>query len=128
MSRLTSLRILAVLIALRGVMNIGKPLGTGTGLVFLGTLLTGTPMLILAPLLGVYMIVWAWTLWRVRGVALWMGVPYLALIAVNIFRFPSAMGLPAGVTMPMYAVYGIVALGVPALALWLVVTLRREGR
>jgi hypothetical protein len=128
MSRLTLLRVVAVLIALRGCMNIGKPLGTGTGLVFLGTLLTGTPMLVLAPLLGIYMIVWAWTLWHVRGAALWMGLPYLALIAVNIFRFPSAMGLPPRVTMPMYAVYGVVALGVPALALWLVASLRREGR
>lgn len=128
MSRLGLLRVIAVLIALRACMNLGKPFGTGTGLVFLGSLLTGTPMVILAPLLGLYMIVWAWTLWHVRPAAMWLGLPYLAFIAVNIVRFPIATGLPQYATMPMYAVYGLVALGVPALALWLVASLRREGR
>lgn len=128
MSRRTLLRVLAVLIGLRGCMNLGKPFGTGTGLVFLGTLLTGTPMLILAPLLGLYMIVWAWTLWREHPAATWLGLPYLAFIAVNVVRFPIATGLPAYATMPMYVVYALVALGVPGLALRLVTALRREGR
>lgn len=128
MTKLGLLRAIAVLIGLRACMNFGKPFGTGTGLVFLGTLYTGTPMVILAPLLGAYMIAWAWTLWHVLPAAMWLGLPYLAFIAVNIVRFPIATGLPAYATMPMYVVYGIVALGVPALALWLVASLRREGR
>jgi hypothetical protein len=127
-SRLGVLRLVAVLIGLRACMNFGKPFGTGSGLVFLGTLLTGTPMLILAPLLGLYMIVWAWTLWHLQAAALWLGLPYLAFVVVNIVRFPIATGLPAYATLPMYAVYGLVAIGAPALALWLVASLRREGR
>lgn len=126
MSRLTLLRLIAVLIALRACMNLGKPFGTGTGLVFLGSLLTGTPMLVLAPLLGIYMIVWAWTLWHAKAAALWMGLPYLAFIAVNVVRFPIATGLPAYATMPMYVVYGFVALAVPALALGLASSIRGE--
>ena len=51
----------------------------------------------------------------------------MEFLVVNIVRFPIATGLPPFATMPMYAVYGIVAIGVPALALWLVAALRREG-
>jgi len=41
---LTVLRVLAVLIAVRSLMNVGKPFGTGSGLVFFGFLLNGPVM------------------------------------------------------------------------------------
>jgi hypothetical protein len=114
-----ALRVIAVLVALRSLSNLFKPFGTGSGLVFLGTLLKGPVMYVLAPLLGVYMIVWAYGLWHERRFALPMGIAYAIFVAINILRFPVAEGLPDGVTMPMYAVYGIVAVGFPLVAVWL---------
>ncbi|HEV7732107.1 MAG TPA: hypothetical protein VGR62_08090 [Candidatus Binatia bacterium] len=128
MNRLTVLRVLAVLVALRACMNLAKPFRPDAVLIFLGESIGGTTMHVLAPLLGLYMIVWAATLWRASAGAFWLGFPYLAFIVVNIGRFPIAVGLPAYASLPMYAVYGLVAIGVPAVALWLVASIRRESR
>jgi hypothetical protein len=114
--RLLVLRVLAVLIALRSLTNIGKPFGTGSGLVFLGYLLTGPLMWVLAPLLGVYMLVWAYGLWTLAAYARPMGLAYVALVTINVIGFPLHQSLPPGATLPMYAVYALVAVGVPALA------------
>ncbi len=128
MSRLTLARVLAVLIALRACMNLAKPFRPDAVLIFLGEAIGGSTMHVLAPLLGLYMIVWAVTVWHTSVAAFWLGIPYLAFIVVNIVRFPIAVGLPAYASMPMYAVYGLVAIGVPVAALWLVASIRREGR
>ena len=48
------LRVIAVLIALRSLGNLGKPFGTGSGLMFFGFLLKGPVMWVLAPLVGLY--------------------------------------------------------------------------
>jgi len=121
---LTVLRVLAVLIAVRSLMNVGKPFGTGSGLVFFGFLLNGPVMWVLAPALGIYMLAWAYGLWGLRGYAVPMGFAYLMLVAVNLIGFPLTEGLRAGVTLPMYAVYALVAFGTPALAQWLLLRLR----
>lgn len=115
--RLLARRVLAVVFVLRALTNLGKPFGTGTGLVFFGRLLTGTPMLVLAPLLGAYMIVFAYGLWHARPWARQVGAAYVAFVLVNVLRFPVEQPLPPGVTLPMYAAYGVVAVGVPFLAL-----------
>jgi hypothetical protein len=52
----TVLRVIAVLIGLRGLMNLGKPFGTGSGMVFLGTLYKGTAMAVLGALVGATML------------------------------------------------------------------------
>ena len=52
-NRRTLLRILAVLIGLRALTDVFKPLGAGSGLVFFGKMQSGTANLILAPLVGV---------------------------------------------------------------------------
>lgn len=122
--RLTVLRVLAALIAVRSLGNLGKPLGTGSGLVFLGYLLTGPLMWVLAPLLGLYMLVWAYGLWHLRAFAVPMGLAYIALVVVNVIGFPLHQQLPAGATLPMYAVYALVAVGTPALALAILMQLR----
>lgn len=118
------LRVLAALIAVRALGNLGKPFGTGSGLVFGGYLLTGRAMLVLAPLLGLYMLVWAYGLWRLQGFAIPMGFAYIALVIVNVIGFPIHQSLPAGATLPMYAVYALVAVGTPALALTILMQLR----
>ena len=121
---LTVLRVLAALIAVRSLGNLLKPFGTGTGLVFLGYLLTGPWMWLLAPLLGLYMLVWAYGLWNVQAVAVPMGLAYVVLVVVNVIGFPLHQALPAGATLPMYAVYALVAVGTPALALAILMQLR----
>ena len=122
--RLVVLRVLAALFALRSLGNLGKPLGTGTGLVFLGYLLTGPVMWLLAPLLGLYMLVWAYGLWTLRGYAVPMGLAYLALVVVNVIGFPLHQSLPPGATLPMYGVYALIAVGAPALAIVILIRLR----
>ena len=115
-------RVLAVLLGLRGLMNLGKvPLGTGTGIVLGGTLFTeGTPLVAGSIGLGLYMLLWAWGLWRAAGWAVPMGVAYVALVVVNIVRFPTIPGqLRENIPMAAYVAYGIVAIAVPALATWL---------
>jgi len=121
------LRVLAALIALRALTNVGKPLGTGTGLVLFGVLLEGPVLWVLGPLLGVYMLAWAYGLWQLRSWAVPMGVAYLGLVAANLLLFPLLNALPGGTTLPMYLVYALVAFGVPALALGLLVRVRRAG-
>jgi len=79
---------------------------------------------VLAPALGIYMLAWAYGLWGLRGYAVPMGFAYLMLVAVNLIGFPLTEGLRAGVTLPMYAVYALVAFGTPALAQWLLLRLR----
>ena len=121
---LTVLRVLATLIALRSLMNLGKPFGTGSGLVFCGFLLKGPAMWVLAPALGIYMLIWAFGLWGLRAYAVPMGFAYLALVTANLIGFPLTEGLREGITLPMYGVYALVAFGAPALALWLLLRLR----
>ena len=112
----TARRVLAVLIALRGLGNVLKT-HTGTGLVVLGRLLPpDTP---LAPALGVGMIVYAAALWRGRRVALALGVPYALFVTANVILFPTRTGLRPGIAPWMYDLYGVVALAVPWAAVWL---------
>jgi len=82
-------------------------------------------MWVLAPLLGVYMIVWVSGAYRLKAWAVPMGVAYLVLVAANLIGFPLTYGLREGITMPMYLAYAAVAFGAPALVLWLLVRLRR---
>ena len=122
---LVVLRTIALLIALRSLGNLGKPFGTGTGLMFFGFMLKGPAMWVLAPAVGLYMIAWAYGLWNLRSFAVPMGVAYLGYVVVNLIGFPLTEGLPKGAEPWMYAIYALVGFGVPALALWILVTRRR---
>jgi hypothetical protein len=118
-------RVLAVLIALRGAGNILKPFGTGSGLVVLGRL--HPPDTLLAPALGLYMIVYAAGLWMGRGFALAMGIVYAAFVTLNLVLFPAVEGLPERIAPWMYGVYGVVGLAISWGAVWLLVRLRRRS-
>ncbi len=99
----TLLRVLAVLIGFRGVGNLLKRFGTGSGLVVFGRLLPRETLL--APLLGVGMLLYAYGLWTRRAWALPLGVAYALFATANLVLFPVVTGLPPGITMPMYSVY-----------------------
>jgi len=98
-----ALRILAVLIALRGVGNLLKRFGAGSGLVFFGQLLPRETLL--APLLGLVMLVYACGLWRESTWALPLGIVYAVFATVNLLLFPFVTGLPQGVAPALYAVF-----------------------
>jgi hypothetical protein len=111
--------IVAALIALRALTNVFKPLGAGTGLVFFGKLLHGVPNLILAPALGIYMLIYAYGMYDRRQYALPMGVLYTIFVVFNVCLFPVFESLPPGWGLGAYAVFGIVSIGGAAFAAWL---------
>jgi len=114
----TSLRrVLAVLIALRSLGNFGKRFGTGSGLVVFGRLLP--PDTLLAPTLGVYMVVYAIGLWSARPFALPLGVLYALFVTANLVLFPIVTGLPPGIRPWMYGVYVVFGLAIVWAAVWL---------
>jgi len=120
-----ALRVFAVLIGLRALTNVFKPLGAGSGLVFFGKLLTGIANIILAPLVGIAMLIYVYGLWTMRRFALPMGVLYGMFVVINMALFPVLQPLPEGVTAAKYAVFVVVGLGVCWGAVWLL--LRRRG-
>ena len=106
----------AILFAILGVSNLLKPLqlGRDTGFVFLGQRLTGTPNAILGPLFGVFLLVYAAGIWRLRRFALPMAYAYAAYVIVNLIAFtvrgPQA---PPGLGYMVFGVvYAVVAIGV----------------
>jgi hypothetical protein len=66
-------KLLAVLIALRGLTNFAKPFGGG--FVILGRLMHGgVATTVVAPVVGVVMLVYAYGLWQARSWALPLGM------------------------------------------------------
>jgi hypothetical protein len=113
------LRVFAVLIGLRALTNVFKPLGAGTGLVFFGKLLTGTANTILAPLMGLYMLILAYGMWRQRRFALPMSVAYAIYVAINLMVFPILQTVPEQYGLRGMLLYAAVGLGIPLATVWL---------
>jgi hypothetical protein len=108
----TALRVVAVLIALRAVTDVLKPLGAGSGFVFFGKLLTGTACYVLAPIVGAVMLAYAYGLWQLRRFALPIGIAYGVLVTINLAVFPLLQGLPPGFNVLAYVAFALVGLGV----------------
>jgi hypothetical protein len=113
------LRIFAVLIALRALTNVFKPFGAGSGLVLFGKLLSGAPSFVLAPLLGIYMLIYAYGIWSLRRFALPMGIVYAVFVAFNVSLFPIFEPLPPEVQGWKYGVFAVVAVAIPSATVWL---------
>ena len=79
---------------------------------FLGRRLSGTPNAIIGPLFGLYLLLYAIGIWRMRRYALPMGIGYAVYVVLNLILFtvrdPTAFrnGLLFGL------VYSVVAIGV----------------
>src|SRR5262249_59819328 len=93
-------RTLALLIAIRGLTNFGKPFGAGSGLVVFGRLMHGVWSTVVAPLLGVVILVYAWTLWQARPAARPLGIAYAIWATVNVLLFPVLQAMPPSGTPP----------------------------
>jgi len=114
----TATLVMAILIAIRALTNVFKPLGAG-GLVFFGKLLSGGANAILAPALGIYMLIFAYGMYDRRQYALPMGILYTVFVVFNVLLFPVFEPLPGGWGMGGYSVFGLIAVGGPAFAVWL---------
>jgi hypothetical protein len=113
------LRVCAVLIGLRALTNVFKPFGAGSGLVFFGALLTGWANTVVAPLLGVFMLVYAYGLWNVRRFALPMGIAYGIFVVLNLALFPLVHGLAGNLPPLGYVAFAAVGAGITWGAVWL---------
>ena len=116
---------LALLFGLLAVSDLTKPLqasfgaGLRPGFVLFGHRLSGTANAVVGPLFGLYLLVYAAGIWRMRRWALPIGVVYAIYVIVNLtlftFRDPEPMheGVLFGV------IYAVVAVGVSWGAVWL---------
>ena len=119
------LTVLALLFGLLAVSDLAKPLeaslggGLRPGFVLFGHRLSGTANAVVGPLFGLYLLVYAAGIWRLRRWALPIGVVYAIYVIVNLtlftFRDPEPMheGVLFGV------IYAVVAVGVSWGAVWL---------
>jgi len=112
-------RALALLIAIRGLTNFGKPFGAGTGLVVFGRLMHGVWSTVVAPVLGVAIVVYAVLLWQGRPAARPVGVVYAIWSTANVLLFPVFEAMPPSVTSAKYAAFAAAGIVGPWLAAWL---------
>lgn len=111
----TALTVFAVLFGVLAVSNMLKPLGIGeqTGFVFFGQRLSGLPNLILGPLFGLYLAVYAYGIWNMKRFALPMGHAYATYVILNLILFSMRNPGPQSTGETVFiVVYAIVAIGV----------------
>jgi uncharacterized membrane protein (DUF2068 family) len=121
-------RAFGAIYALLAVSNCTKPLEMQEehGLVFFGARLHGTPNLVVAPLLGVYLAVYAYGLWKQKKLALPLGVAYALYVPLNMYLFTVRSPDLVEVNSLFGITYIAIALGVSWSAAFLVVTRRSE--
>ncbi|HEY6417566.1 MAG TPA: hypothetical protein VIX59_01075 [Candidatus Binataceae bacterium] len=84
------LKVFAVLFAILAVSDLLKPFhleGPTTGFVFLGTRTSGAANAILGPLFGIFLLVYAAGIWRMRRYVLGMAYAYAAYVFVNLIIY-----------------------------------------
>ncbi len=107
----------AILFGVLAVSNLLKPLQLGgaqhTGFVFFGHRTSGTFNAILGPLFGIYLLVYALGIWRLRRFALPMSYAYAAYVIVNLIAFTvHGEGQPGVGYVVFSVIYALVAIGV----------------
>jgi hypothetical protein len=110
---------LALLIGLRGLTNFGKPFSEHAGFVAFGKLTHGVGATVVAPLVGLAIVVYAWGLWQARPWARPLAVAFALWSTLNVLLFPLVEGLPPNVTPALYALFAIGGIAGPWLAVWL---------
>lgn len=112
-------QVLAVLIALRAATNLGKPFIPGAAFVVLGNLMHGAAATVVAPLVGIAMLVYAWGLFQGRPWAFPAAIAYAIWATLNVVLFPIIEGVPAQFTPIAYVAFAVPGIVVPWLAAWL---------
>jgi hypothetical protein len=111
-------KLLAVLIALRALTNFAKPF-RGAFVIFGRLMQGGIATTVVAPLVGVLMLVYAWGLWHGRSWARPLALAYAVWATINVVLFPVIEGVPPQFTAWMYAVFAVPGIVAPWLAVWL---------
>jgi len=110
----TALTVFAILFGLLAVSNLSKPLQltSSAGFVFLGRRLGGIGNMILGPLFGVLLAVYAYGIWNMRRFALPIAHAYATYVILNLILF--TFQIPEGDNLPkaFMAVYAVVAIGI----------------
>lgn len=124
-----ALTIFAVLFALLAVTNLLKPFhleGADTGFVFFGQRLSGTANAIVGPLFGLYLLVYAFGIWRMQYFALPMGHAYAVYVILNVILFTMRNEQPRGLDYQVFGVvYATIAIGV-SLGAAVILTQRKD--
>jgi hypothetical protein len=111
-------KIVAIVIALRSVMNLMKPFGAGR-LVFFGHLLDGVANTIIAPALGLSMLALAYGMWTKQPFALPLSIVYAIFVTLNVPLFVVFEGIPAQFSVAQYGIFALLGVGGAWLAPWL---------
>ncbi len=112
------LSVFALSFALLGVSDVAKPIEASLGgalrpgFVLLGHRLSGTANAIVGPLFGLYLLVYAMGIWRMRPWAFPMGVLYALYVTTNLTLFMFRDPEPMREGFLFGAIYAVVALGV----------------
>jgi hypothetical protein len=99
----------AVLFGMLAISNLLKPLQIGgdrTGFVFLGTRLSGVPNMIIGPLFGIFLAVYAAGIWRMKRYAMPMAHGYATYVILNLLLFNAFGPKPEGAGTG-YAIFGL---------------------
>jgi hypothetical protein len=93
-----ALTVLAILFAILALTDILKPFhleGPTTGLVFFGKRLSGVPDAILGPILGIFLLTYAASIWRMRRYAIALGYAYAIYVTINLVLYSARNPPPA---------------------------------
>jgi hypothetical protein len=94
-----TLRVFAFAFALLAISNLLKPLELGetTGFVFFGQRLSGTANLIAGVLFGIYLLVYAWGIWRMKRFVVGMAHAYAVYVVLNLLLYWNKNPMPPGI-------------------------------
>jgi hypothetical protein len=108
--------IFAVPFALLAISNLLKPLqfgGEQTGFVLFGQRLSGTANTIAGPLFGLYLLIYAYGIWKQKRFALPMSHAYALYVVLNLVLFIANNPRQPGVGYLFFGiVYSVIAIGV----------------
>jgi len=132
-SRGATLTIFALLLALMAISNFGKPFShnPGVGFVFFGTRLSGAPNMIVAPIFGIILALYAYGILAMRKFALPIGIFYAAYVIINMPLFLLKYQGTAVMQEHSWAYllpYPFVAIGVSSGAAWLLYRRKADMR
>jgi hypothetical protein len=119
------LTVLALLFGLLAVSDLAKPLeaslggGLRPGFVLFGHRLSGTSNAVVGPLFGLYLLVYAAGIWRMRRFALPVGTVYGIYVIANLTLFMVRDPEPMREGVLFGVLYTLVAIGVSWGAVWL---------
>ncbi len=111
----TALSVFAVLFGILAISNMLKPLqlfGDETAFVFLGARMSGMANVILGPLFGIFLAVYAYGIWNMKRFAMMMGHAYATYVCLNLALWSLRVPPEAETPVLFSIVYATVAIGV----------------